>query len=137
MAHQAKVFVGDKPYSGIISVTYEQYTTSDSKNYRPSDRARNGLITIRRHSDDSTDWFAWAANSLENNWKAGKIEFLNENGDKIRELQWEMGFVHQYREGMPGRGVESVQPKIYEEVQIQAEIVTVDGTEHHDNWAEV
>lgn len=137
MAHQAKVFVGTKPYPGIISCTYEQFTIPDEKNYRPSDRARNGLITIRRASDEDTDWFAWAAESTEDNWKSGKIEFLDENDKMIRELVWDHGFVHQYMEGMPDRRVEAAARRIFEEVQIQAEIVTVDGTAHEDNWPEV
>ena len=63
MAHQAKVYVANKQYPGIINVTYEQFTTPDEKNYRPADRARNGLIIIRRASDENTDWFAWSAES--------------------------------------------------------------------------
>ncbi len=137
MAHQAKVYVANKAYAGIITVTYEQFTIPDDKNYRPSDRARNGLITIRRASDNGADWFTWSADSTENSWKSGKIEFLDENGKKIRELVWDHGFVHQYQEGMPDRRVEDVARRIYEEVQIQAEIVTVDGTAHDDNWPEV
>lgn len=137
MAHQAKVYVANKAYSGIINVFYEQYTPPDEKNFRPADRARNGLITIRRASTDETDWFAWAADSTEGNWKSGKIEFLDENEDKIRELIWDHGFVHIYTECMPDRRTEDVARRIYEEVQIQAEIVTVDGTAHEDNWPEV
>lgn len=137
MAHQAKVFVANKAFSGIISVAYEQYTIPDEKNYRPSDKARNGLVTIRRASTDETEWFAWSAESTEANWKSGKIEFLDEDGKKIRELIWDHGFVHQYQEGMPDRRVEDVARRIYEEVKIQAEIVTVDGTAHDDNWPEV
>ena len=137
MAHQSKVFVANKAFSGIISVSYEQFTIPDEKNYRPSDKARNGLITIRRASTEEADWFTWAAESTEANWKSGKIEFLDEDGKKIRELIWDHGFVHQYQEGMPDRRVEDVARRIYEEVQIQAEIVTVDGTAHDDNWPEV
>lgn len=137
MAHQAKVFVANKAFSGIISVTYEQYTMPDEKNYRPSDQARNGVITIRRASNEELDWITWAAESTEGNWKSGKIEFLDEDGSKIRELIWDHGFVHQYKEGMPDRRVEDVARRIYEEIQIRAEIVTVDGTPHVDNWPEV
>lgn len=136
MAHQAKVFVATKPYSGIINVTYEQYTIPDEKNYRPSDRARNGVITIRRATDENTDWFAWAAESTEANWKSGKIEFLDENDKKVREVVWDNGFLHSYKEGMPDRRVEATAGRIYEEIQIQAEIVSVDGTAHEDNWPE-
>lgn len=137
MAHQAKVYVANKAYPGIIAVAYEQFTPPDEKNYRPSDKARNGLITIRRASDKDLDWFTWAADSTEGNWKSGKIEFFDEDDKKIRELIWDHGFVHFYTEGMPDRRTEDVARRIYEEVQIQAEIVTVDGTAHPDNWPEV
>ena len=137
MAHQAKVYVANKAYPGIINVTYEQITIPDEKNYRPADKSRNGVITIRRASDEDCDWFAWACESTEETWRSGKIEFLDEDGQKIRELIWDHGFIHQYKEGMPDRRVEDVARRIYEEIQIQAEIVTVDGTAHDDNWPEV
>ncbi|MFC1572951.1 type VI secretion system tube protein TssD [Candidatus Eisenbacteria bacterium] len=137
MAHQPVVYVASTQYPGIISVTYRQKTTADEKNYRPSDRARNGLITIRRASDSNNDWFAWAADSTEQNFKNGKIEFKNENNEVIRTLTWESGYVHRYEEGQPDHRVGDVVKRIYEEVQIQAEIVTVDGVDHNDNWAEI
>ncbi|MCK4413947.1 MAG: hypothetical protein KAY32_10400 [Candidatus Eisenbacteria sp.] len=137
MAHQAKVFVASKPFAGIVSVQYEQFTPPDDKNYRPADRSRNGLITIRRASDEDCDWFSWASESTEDKWRSGKVEFLDENDEKLRELVWDHGFVHQYKEGMPDRRVEDVARRIYEEIQIQAEIIEVDGERHEDNWPEV
>lgn len=136
MAQQAKVYVGDNAYSGIISVLYEQNTTSDDQNYRPADKSRNGLITIRRASDKGNDWMKWAVESTESSWLSGKIVFLNENDETIRTLIWDHGFVHQYKEGQPAMRVEDVARRIFEEVQIQAEVITVDGTAHDDNWTE-
>ncbi len=133
MAHTPDLYIEDERIPKVRAVSYEIYTSKDVRG-KPSDQARLGKIKVVREADENNTIFRWACKSTAENFKGGKIVLKNpKDGQEMKTLVWQEGFITSYREIYPDFEKEKTN-QIYEEFEISAEVVQMGDGEINGNW---
>jgi len=133
MAHTPDLIIEGERIPKAKEVSYEVSTTKDVRG-KPSDQARLLRIKVVREADDSNTIFRWACRSTKDNFKKGEIIFKNpSDGQEMKRLTWQDGFISSYKETYPDFE-KAKSNQIYEEFEISAENVTVGDAELFGNW---
>jgi hypothetical protein len=133
MAHTPDLFIEGERIPKVKAVSYKVKTAKDVRG-KPSDQARLAVIKVTREADDNNIIFRWACRSTADNFKKGEIVLKNpRDGQEMKRLSWEMGFISEYTETYPDFEASSSN-QVYEEFEISAELVTVGDAELFSNW---
>lgn len=133
MAHSPDLMIEGERIPKIREVTYEVYTSKDVRG-KPSDQARLAKIRVVREADGDNTIFRWACRSTADNFKKGEIVLKNpRDGQELKRLTWQDGFLTMYKETYPDFEKEKTN-QIFEEFEISAELVSVGDAELYGNW---
>jgi len=133
MAHTPDLFIEGERIPKVKAVSYKVKTAKDVRG-KPSDQARLALIRVTREADDNNIIFRWACRSTADNFKKGEIVLKNpRDGQEMKRLSWEVGFISEYTETYPDFEA-SNSNQVYEEFEISAELVSVGDAELFSNW---
>jgi len=133
MAHSPDLLIEGERIPKVREVTYEVYTSKDVRG-KPSDQARLARIRVVREADGDNTIFRWACRSTADNFKKGEIVLKNpRDGQELKRLTWQDGFLTMYRETYPDFEKEKTN-QIFEEFEISAELVSVGDAELYGNW---
>jgi hypothetical protein len=133
MAHTPDLIIEGERIPKVKEVSYEVYTSRDVRG-KPSDQARLAKIRVVREADDTNTIFRWACRSTKENFKKGEIVFKNpSDGQEMKRLEWQDGFISYYKETYPDFE-KAKSNQVFEEFEISAEMITVGDAELFSNW---